>query len=70
MPAKRLCKFYQDTSNTWQYVTFEIRVAIQDTSAPIIDIYPDVSRTDHVKDICKRGHKTVLVSRSVVDVGL
>ena len=30
-PEKRLCKFSQDTSNTWQYVTFEIRLAIQDT---------------------------------------
>ena len=68
-PAKRLCKFFQDTSNTWQYVTFEIRLAIQDTSAPTIDIYPNVSRTDHVKDIRKRGHKTVLVRISGFDVG-
>ena len=30
-PAKRLCKFFQDTRNTWKYVTFEIRLAIQDT---------------------------------------
>ena len=68
-PAKRLCKFFHDTRNTWQYVTFEIRLAIQDTSAPTIDIYPDVSRKDHVKDIRKRGHNTVLVRRSSVDVG-
>ena len=27
-PAKRLCKFFQDTGNTWKYVTFEIRLAI------------------------------------------
>ena len=38
--------------------------------APTIDIYPNVSRTDHVKDIRKGGHKTVLVRRSGVDVGL
>ena len=58
-PVKRLCKFFQDTRNTWQYVTFGVRLGIQDTSAPTIDIYPNVSRTDHVKDIRKRGHKTV-----------
>ena len=69
MSAKRLCKFFQDTRNTWQYVTFEIRLAIQDAFAPTIDIYPNVSRTDHVKDICKYGHKTMIVRRSVVDVG-
>ena len=68
-PAKRLCKFFQDTRNTWNYVTFDIRLAIQDTSEPSIGIYPDVSRTDHVQDICKRGHKTVIVRRSGVDVG-
>ena len=68
-PAKRLCKFFQDTRNTWQYVTFEIQPDIQDTSAPTIDIYPDVSRTDHVKDLRKRSHKAVLVRRSGVDVG-
>ena len=42
-PAKRLCKFFQDTRNTWQYVTFEIWLAIQDMWAPTIDINPDVS---------------------------
>ena len=53
-----------------QYVTFDIWLAIQDTSATTIDIYPDVYRTDHVKDLRKHGHKTVLVSRSGVDVGI
>ena len=45
-------------------------LAIQYTSAPIIDIYHDVSRTDHVKDLRKRSHKRVLVRRYGVDVGL
>ena len=66
--ANRLCKCFQDTRNTCKYVNFEIRLAIQDTLAPIIDIYPDVSMTDHVKDLRKRGHKTMLVRRSGVDV--
>ena len=69
-PKKILCKFFQDTRNTSQYVNFEIWLAIQDTSTPTIEIYPDVYRTDHVKDIRKRGHKTVLVRRYGVDVGL
>ena len=69
-PAKRLWKFFQDTRNTWQYVNFEIRLAIQDTSAPTIDIYPDVSRIYHVKDLRKYGHKTVLVRNYGIDVGL
>ena len=68
-PAKRLCKFFQDTRNTWQYVTFDIRLSIQDTSAPTIDIYPNVYRTDHVKDHHKHGQKTVPVRMSGVDVG-
>ena len=68
-PGKRLCKFFQDTRNTWRYVTFDIWIAVQDTSAPTIDIYPDVSKTDHVKDHCNCGHKMVLVRRSGIDVG-
>ena len=66
-PAKRLFKFFQDTRNTWKYVTFEIWLAIL---APTIEIYTDVSRTDHVKDLCKCGNKTVLMRRSGVDVGV
>lgn len=37
-------------------------------STPTAEIYPDVSRTDHVKDFCKRGVKSVLVRKHGADV--
>ena len=69
-PAKRLCKFLQHKDNAWSYFTFEFRVAIQDTSAPTIAIYDDVSRMDRTKDLRSRGDRTVLVKKSGVTVHL
>lgn len=66
-PAKQLCKFLQDNRNAWPYVTFELQVAIQQTSAPTIPIYADVSHMDRTKDLRKRD-KTVLVKKCGVTV--
>ncbi len=43
-------------------------LALQDTGAPTICIYPDISCTDRVKNLCKRGEKTILVKKSGVEV--
>lgn len=68
VPAKRLCKFLQDGRNSWAYATYELRLALQDTASPTIAIYADISRMDRIKDLRKRGEKTVLVKKSGVDV--
>ena len=47
---------------------YEFRLDVQDTSAFTIKIYRDVSRMDRVKDLRKRGAKTVLVKKSGVEV--
>ena len=68
MPAKQLCKYLQNNhSACWAYMPFNLRLT-QETGADTITIYPDVSRTDRVKDLRKRGDKTVLVKRSRVEV--
>ena len=64
MPAKRFCKFLQDKRNAWAYMTFEARIAIQDTAAPFIPIHDDISRFDGTRDLRQRGHKSVLVKKS------
>lgn len=67
-PAKRLCKFLQDDKNAWPYLTFEFRLAIQETSAPTVAIFSDTSRMDRTKDLRSRGERTVLIRRSGVEV--
>lgn len=67
-PAKRLCMFLQDDNNAWPLLTFELRIAIQDTIAPTVPIYSDISRMDRMKDLRNRGDKTVLVKKSGVEV--
>ena len=69
-PANRLCKFLQDDTNAWSQVTFELRIAIQDTTAPTVPIFSDISCMDRTKDLRNRGDKTVLVKKSGVDVSL
>jgi hypothetical protein len=69
LPAKRLFKFLQDGRNLWAYATFNFQVALQDTAAPTIAIYADFSQMDRIKDLCKRGKKTLLVKKSGVEVG-
>ena len=67
-PAKRLCKVLQDDNDAYTQLLFEYRVAIQDTSAPTIPIFADISRMDRTKDLCNRGDKTLLAKKSDVDV--
>jgi len=68
-PARVLSKFLQDNHKAcWTYTTFHLQLALQDTGAPTIAIYPDISRTDRVKDLRKRGDKTILVKKSGVEV--
>ena len=67
-PAKRLCMFLQDDKNAWPHLTFEFRLAIQDTSASTVAIFSDTSRMDRTKDLRCRGEKTVLITRSGVEV--
>ena len=66
-PARRLCKFLQDNRNAWPYCTFEIQFCLQQTNAPTIVIYADVSHMSRTKDLCKRD-KTVRVKKSGVTV--
>ena len=67
--AKILCKQLQNNHPAcWAYGTYDLRLALQDTGADTIAIYPDVSRTDRVKDLRKRGEKTILVKKSGVEV--
>ena len=66
-PARRLCLFLQDQRNAWPYVTFELQLCLQDTDAPTMTIYADVSHMNRTKDLRKRD-KTVLVKKSGVEV--
>lgn len=70
MPAKNLCKYLQNNNAAcWAYSTFYLRLTLQETGADTIVIHPDVSRTDRVKDLRKRGDKSILVKKggTVVD---
>ena len=64
VPAHRLRLFLQDKRNAWSYLTFMLRVTVQDTLAPMTAIYADISRMDTTTDLRNRGQKTVLVERS------
>jgi len=68
-PAKVFCMYLQNNHpSCWAYQTFELRLTLQDTGADTIPIYPDISRTDRVKDLRNRGDKTILVKKSGVEV--
>ena len=61
-------KFLQDNNNAWPLLLFETKLAIQDTSAATTASYPDVSRMDRIKDLRRRGEKTILLKKSGVEV--
>ena len=63
-----LYMFLQDEDNAYVYVLFYFRVNINETSAPTLDIYENVSRMDRTKDLRDRGEKTVLVKKADVAV--
>ena len=67
-PAKILCKFLQDDDNAYAYILLNYQVAIEDTAAPMMAIFEDISRMDFTKDLRNRGERTVLVKRSDVVV--
>lgn len=52
----------------WAYMTFQIRLSIQNTSSDPISIYTDFSYVNYTKDLRQSGKKIVLLSIIGVEV--